>query len=378
MPPAVLWFADEACARRRVAGGKGASLARDDGGRPARAARLRRRRRACSSARSTRSACASSRGARVARGGAGARRSPAQPPRDEIAAAYERLGGGRVAVRSSATAEDSEAASFAGQQETYLDVEGADDVCAQRRRVLGVVLQRAGALLPQPQGLARRPRHGRRRAADGRGREGGRAVHRRPGAAPPRPDDRRGGLRPRRAGRVGRGDARPLRRRPRRARSSASTSRAAACSPTTSSRGSPSSAGSSRSTSARPQDIEWAIAGGRGLPAAVAAGDHAVSELDLRAPRPGSSPYWNAEHLGARATGCSCSTRTRRGGSPRRAHPRHGAPLPGRAVEFDPGTMAAHDEAYRQAHSERSARIVGDWLRGAGRGERARRRGRAR
>ena len=36
-----------------------------------------------------------------------------------------------MAVRSSATAEDSEDASFAGQQETYLNVEGADEVCAR-------------------------------------------------------------------------------------------------------------------------------------------------------------------------------------------------------------------------------------------------------
>ncbi len=37
--------------------------------------------------------------------------------------------------------------------------------------------------------------------------------------------------------------------------------------------------------------------------------------------------------------------------------------------EFDPGTMAAHDEDYRKAHSERSALIVGDWLVGQGAGE---------
>ncbi|MGH2995525.1 MAG: PEP/pyruvate-binding domain-containing protein [Gaiellaceae bacterium] len=55
----------------------------------------------------------------------------AAPPSSEIAAAYERLGGGPVAVRSSACSEDSEAASFAGQQETYLNVLGADDVCAR-------------------------------------------------------------------------------------------------------------------------------------------------------------------------------------------------------------------------------------------------------
>ena len=53
----------------------------------------------------------------------------AEPPQ-ELAAAYDRVGGD-VAVRSSACAEDSEAASFAGQQETYLHVRGADDVAAR-------------------------------------------------------------------------------------------------------------------------------------------------------------------------------------------------------------------------------------------------------
>lgn len=53
----------------------------------------------------------------------------AEPPREAIAAAYERLGGGLVAVRSSACAEDSEAASFAGQQETSLNVLGQAEVC---------------------------------------------------------------------------------------------------------------------------------------------------------------------------------------------------------------------------------------------------------
>jgi pyruvate, water dikinase len=69
----------------------------------------------------------------------------AEPPKEKITAAYENLVGGRrtatyklvgdkkVAVRSSAVAEDSEAASYAGQQETYLFVEGAEEVC---RRVV--------------------------------------------------------------------------------------------------------------------------------------------------------------------------------------------------------------------------------------------------
>jgi pyruvate,water dikinase len=56
-----------------------------------------------------------------------------EPPKDEIEAAYERLGSGPVAVRSSACAEDSQAASYAGQQETFLDVRSATQVC---RRVV--------------------------------------------------------------------------------------------------------------------------------------------------------------------------------------------------------------------------------------------------
>jgi Phosphoenolpyruvate synthase/pyruvate phosphate dikinase len=48
--------------------------------------------------------------------------------RKEIVTAYERLGGGAVAVRSSATAEDLPHASFAGQHDTVLDVRGADAV----------------------------------------------------------------------------------------------------------------------------------------------------------------------------------------------------------------------------------------------------------
>jgi pyruvate,water dikinase len=52
----------------------------------------------------------------------------AQPP-VEIAEWYARLGDDPpVAVRSSACAEDSETASYAGQQETYLYVRGADQV----------------------------------------------------------------------------------------------------------------------------------------------------------------------------------------------------------------------------------------------------------
>ena len=48
--------------------------------------------------------------------------------------AYAALGGGSVAVRSSATAEDLPGASFAGQQDTYLDVSGDDELLDAIRR----------------------------------------------------------------------------------------------------------------------------------------------------------------------------------------------------------------------------------------------------
>lgn len=58
--------------------------------------------------------------------------------RDAVAAAYAELGDdAAVAVRSSACAEDSEEASFAGQQETYLHVRGADQVVERIRDCWG-------------------------------------------------------------------------------------------------------------------------------------------------------------------------------------------------------------------------------------------------
>lgn len=50
-----------------------------------------------------------------------------------VTAAYARLGDGPVAVRSSATAEDLDDASFAGQQDSFLDVRGATAVVAAVR-----------------------------------------------------------------------------------------------------------------------------------------------------------------------------------------------------------------------------------------------------
>jgi pyruvate,water dikinase len=127
--PALVRFDDAGCADVRVAGGKGASLAAmTAAGLPVPPGftipaailegsvdgeRLRELARAQAHAEAQALVLA------------------ADPPREEIAGAYEALGGGRVAVRSSACAEDSEAASFAGQQETYLNVEGAEEVCTR-------------------------------------------------------------------------------------------------------------------------------------------------------------------------------------------------------------------------------------------------------
>jgi pyruvate,water dikinase len=52
----------------------------------------------------------------------------------QVLQAYRQLGGGAVAVRSSATAEDLPKASFAGQQETLLNIEGETALLAALRR----------------------------------------------------------------------------------------------------------------------------------------------------------------------------------------------------------------------------------------------------
>ena len=73
----------------------------------------------------------------------------------EIDAAYRRLGGDDevpVAVRSSATAEDTAEASFAGQQDTYLWVRGADPGRRARQPLLGQPVHRPGGRLPGPAG----------------------------------------------------------------------------------------------------------------------------------------------------------------------------------------------------------------------------------
>ena len=73
---------------------------------------------------------------------------------ESIVEAYAALGGGRVAVRSSGTAEDLPGASFAGQYESYLNVEGAGDVVAAVRRCWASLLTERAVAYRQRAGFA--------------------------------------------------------------------------------------------------------------------------------------------------------------------------------------------------------------------------------
>jgi pyruvate,water dikinase len=125
--PPVVWLSDAACADVRVAGGKGASLAAMTTAGlnvpPAFVVHSEVLERSVDPARLRELARARDHVAAVALV------QQALPPVNDVTAAYERLGGGLVAVRSSACAEDSEEASFAGQQDTYLNVLGAAETC---------------------------------------------------------------------------------------------------------------------------------------------------------------------------------------------------------------------------------------------------------
>jgi pyruvate,water dikinase len=140
---AVVWFTEEACRDVELAGGKGASLARMTAeGLPVPPGFVIPSSVLLESIDAERMLeLAASHSTRELQELVAA----TEPPREPITAAYEVLVGGRltapyklvgnkkVAVRSSAVAEDSEAASYAGQQETYLFVEGGEEVC---RRVV--------------------------------------------------------------------------------------------------------------------------------------------------------------------------------------------------------------------------------------------------
>jgi pyruvate,water dikinase len=127
----VFWFADERCRDVACAGGKGASLAAmTAAGLPVPPGFV------VASWTLEQSVDAERlRGLALAsdHDGAQAAVQEAEPPHEVVEDAYRQLGEGLVAVRSSACAEDSDTASYAGQQETFLNVSGADEV---RRRLV--------------------------------------------------------------------------------------------------------------------------------------------------------------------------------------------------------------------------------------------------
>jgi pyruvate,water dikinase len=77
---------------------------------------------------------------------------------DDIEAHYARIGGGKVAVRSSAAGEDSAAASYAGQYETVLDVEGAPALRAAVKSCLRSLESRRAASYREDQSAQPSPR----------------------------------------------------------------------------------------------------------------------------------------------------------------------------------------------------------------------------
>jgi len=90
-----------------------------------------------------------------------------------------------------------------------------------------------------------------------------------------------------------------------------------------------------------------------------------VSALEDRA-RAWVAPYWNARHLERTLDWllvlAPAASEALRLAALTHDIERH---FPG-GPEFEPGSMSPHDEGYRRAHSERSARIVGEWLEGEG------------
>lgn len=126
----VIWFHEEACREVRLAGGKGASLANMTAqGLPVPPGFTIPAYVLEQSVENTRL-----RELALAQNHQEAQAlvQQAEPP-SAIIEHYLRLGADKVAVRSSACAEDSETASYAGQQETYLNVSGSDEV---RRRIV--------------------------------------------------------------------------------------------------------------------------------------------------------------------------------------------------------------------------------------------------
>jgi pyruvate, water dikinase len=143
----IVWFDADACGDVALAGGKGASLSRMTGlglpvppGFVVPAGSLRAALAAAGTLEDVRVPLTgvtgdAELGAVAQAAHATVMRTPHAPELERaVADAYARMGDdAEVAVRSSAVSEDSETASFAGQQETYLHVRGADQVLERIR-----------------------------------------------------------------------------------------------------------------------------------------------------------------------------------------------------------------------------------------------------
>jgi pyruvate,water dikinase len=143
----IVWFEADACCDVALAGGKGASLSRMTGlglpvppGFVVPAGSLRAALAAAGTLEDVRGPLArvtgdADLGAVAEAAHAIVMRTPHAPELERaVADAYTRMGDDvEVAVRSSAVSEDSETASFAGQQETYLHVRGAGQVLERIR-----------------------------------------------------------------------------------------------------------------------------------------------------------------------------------------------------------------------------------------------------
>ncbi|GAA1391534.1 PEP/pyruvate-binding domain-containing protein [Luteococcus peritonei] len=75
----------------------------------------------------------------------------------QVQQAWQQLGGGPVAVRSSGTAEDLPQASFAGQQDSFLNVHGAEQVCDAVRACFASLWTRRAVAYRARHGLAESP-----------------------------------------------------------------------------------------------------------------------------------------------------------------------------------------------------------------------------
>ena len=294
MTEPVVWFDDAACrdvACRRRQGREPRGDGRRGAERPARVRRSRRRARASRVDAEALRALRRATRLRTAHRARPRRRAR----RGARSAAPTSALGGAVAVRSSACAEDSEEASFAGQQETFLEVEGADEVCDRvvecwasffSERALFYRSQKGSlddlemAVVVQTMvdaGEVGRPLHRRSRRSGGATgcssrRSTGSASRSSPARSPRITTSPTARARSRRERLVARRRAH-ARRAPRR---------------------SPRLGASLEERFGVPQDVEWAIADGDAVPAPVAAGDDAVTRPSADA---WIEPYWNADHL---------------------------------------------------------------------------------